>query len=159
MSDDPTTILLCFDGSPQSEHATAVAGRLFPGARAYVLYVWEPVEHIIARYSVLAPFMGEEVGQADADAAAQADRVAADGVEQAGRAGLDARPHTAELQSTVKDAVLAVAEELDVDVVVTGTRSLHGLRDVIANTLSHHLVQYSPRPVLAIPTPVADGAA
>jgi nucleotide-binding universal stress UspA family protein len=53
---------------------------------------------------------------------------------------------------------LAAADELAVDVIVTGTRSLHGLREVIANTLSHHLIQHSPLPVLAIPTPVGEDA-
>src|SRR5579862_1489375 len=54
VSHDPCTILLCYDGSPQAEHAVEAAGKLFPHARAYVLYVWEPVERIIARYAVLA---------------------------------------------------------------------------------------------------------
>jgi len=156
--DEPRTILLCFDGSSQAEHATEVAGTLFPGARTFVVYVWEPVERIIARYAALAPFMGEEVGQADAGIAAEADRVAAAGVELAARAGLDASARTAELQTTVWEAVLAVADELHANVIVTGTRSLSGLREVIANTLSHHLIQHSTRPVLAIPSPVADDA-
>jgi nucleotide-binding universal stress UspA family protein len=156
VSDESSTILLCYDGSSQADHAAEVAGRLFPGARADVLFVWEPVERIIARYSVLAPFMGEEVGAADADVAAEAARVAGAGAERARAAGLDAVAHTTELQSTVWEAVLGVAEELKADVIVTGTRSLHGLREVIANTLSHHLIQHSPRPVLAIPTPLRE---
>jgi len=151
-------VLLCYDGSPQAEHAVEVTGRLFPGARTHVLYVWEPVERIIARYAVLAPFMGEEVGAADADVAAEADRLLAEGVELASRAGLDATAHSAQLQNTVWEAVLAAAAELGADVIVTGTRSLHGLREVIANTLSHHLIQHSPRPVLAIPTQLPDDA-
>ena len=68
MSERPSTILLCYDGSTAARHAIAVAGRLFPGAHAHVLNVWEPIERIVARYSALAPFMGEEVGEADADA-------------------------------------------------------------------------------------------
>ena len=56
------TILLCFDGSDQSKHAIGVSGELFAGAQAHVLNVWEPVERIVARYAVLAPFMGEELG-------------------------------------------------------------------------------------------------
>ena len=90
MSDERRTILLCYDGSPQAEHAAAVAGRLFPGARVHVLYVWEPVERIVARYAALAPFMGEEMGAADADIEAEADKVIARGVELARGAGLDA---------------------------------------------------------------------
>ncbi len=149
-----TTILLCYDGSPQADHAAQTAGHLFSGATAHICYVWEPVERIIARYAVLAPFMGEEIGALDADAAAEAERVMAGGVELAKRGGLDALARGAQLESTVWQAVLGVAEDLQVDVIVTGTRSLHGVREVVANTLSHHLIQHSPRPVLAIPTPV-----
>ena len=95
MSDEPSTVLLCYDGSPQAEHAAEVAGRLFPGAHAHVLYVWEPVERIIARYSVLAPFMGEEVGAADADVEAEAAPVA-DGRRRAraARPASTRSPHT-----------------------------------------------------------------
>jgi len=158
VSQEPVTILLCYDGSPQSEHAADLAGRLFPGARAEVLYVWEPVERIIARYAVVAPFMGEEVGEADEDVLAEAERVVTAGAERAQRAGLAASARTAPLENTVWEAVLAAAQELGVDAVVTGTRSLHGLREVISNTLSHHLIQHSPLPVVAIPMPVEEPA-
>jgi hypothetical protein len=47
---------------------------------------------------------------------------------------------------------------LDADVIVTGTRSLHGLREVMADTLSHHLIQHSPRAVPAIPAPTPQHA-
>jgi nucleotide-binding universal stress UspA family protein len=154
VSDERCTVLLCYDGSPQSEHAAAISGKLFAGAHAEVLYVWEPIERIIARYSVLAPFMGEELGAADADAEAEATKVAAAGAEIASRGGLEAVARTAQLVTTVWEAVLATADEVGADVIVTGTRSLHGLREIVSNTLSHHLVQHSPRPVLAIPTAI-----
>ena len=130
-------ILLCFDGSDQSKHAVGVTGELFAGAQTHVLNVWEPVERIVARYAVLAPYMGEELGAAD-DSAQDA-----------------AAAHTAKLVTTVWEAVLEVAQVLDVDVIITGTRSLHGVREMVSNTLSHALIQHSPRAVLAIPTPVS----
>ena len=154
MSAESRTVLLCYDGSPQSQHAAEVAGALFPGAQAHVLHIWEPIERIVARYAVLAPFMGEELGEADASVADESSKLAAAGVAIANAAGLQATPDTAELQTTVWEAVLDVADTIDADVIITGTRSLHGLREVISNTLSHALIQHSPRPVLAIPTPV-----
>ena len=57
----------------------------------------------------------------------------------------------ASLRTTVWEAVLEVAEALDVDAIITGTRSLHGMREVLSNALSHALLQHSRRPVLAIP--------
>ncbi len=149
------TILLCFDGSDQSKHAVGVAGELFPGAQAHVLNVWEPIERIVARYAVLAPFMGEELGAADDSAQAESSATAAAGVELAAAAGLHASAHTARLVTTVWEAVLEVAAALDADVIITGTRSLHGVREIVSNTLSHSLIQHSPRAVLAIPAPVS----
>ena len=154
MSAESRTVLLCYDGSPQSQHAAQVAGALFPGAQAHVLHVWEPIERIVARYAVLAPYMGEELGEADANVAEESSKLAAAGVAIANAAGLQATPHASELQTSVWETVLDVADTIDADVIITGTRSLHGLREVISNTLSHALIQHSPRPVLAIPTPV-----
>ena len=148
-------ILLCFDGSDQSKHAVGVTGELFAGAQTHVLNVWEPVERIVARYAVLAPYMGEELGAADDSAQDAAAATAAEGVELAAAAGLHATAHTAKLVTTVWEAVLEVAQVLDVDVIITGTRSLHGVREMVSNTLSHALIQHSPRAVLAIPTPVS----
>jgi len=159
VTDESRTVLLCFDGSPQSQHAAKVAGLLFPGASAHVLNVWEPVERIVARYAVLAPFMGEELGEADNSAEEESMRTATAGAELASAAGLRATPTSARLETTVWEAVLDVAESLGVDVIITGTRSLHGLREAIANTLSHALIQHSPRPVLAIPAAVAESSA
>jgi len=159
VTDEPRNILLCYDGSPQSVHAVGVVATVFPGAHAHVLNVWEPIERIIARYAVLAPFMGEEVAAADVDAEATAKALVEAAVDQAKAAGLDATGNTAELRSTVWEAVLAAGEQLGVEVIITGTRSLHGFREAVSNTLSHALIQHSTRPVLAIPMPVEDAAA
>jgi nucleotide-binding universal stress UspA family protein len=156
VTDENATVLLCYDDSDQSKHAITIAGRLFPGAKTHVLNVWEPVERIVARYAALAPFMGEELGEADMSIGEQSAQVAAAGVELARAAGLDAAPRTESLESTVWEAVLAVAENVGADVIVTGTRSLHGVREMISNTLSHHLIQHSPVAVLAIPSPEED---
>jgi nucleotide-binding universal stress UspA family protein len=148
-------MLICFDGSDQARHAVAVAAQLFAGAQADVLHVWEPVERIVARYAVLAPFMGEELGEADASAESESMATATAGVELAQRAGLAAAAHTVRLVSTVWEAVLEAAQVTGADVIVTGTRSLHGVREMVSNTLSHSLIQHSTRPVLAIPTPLS----
>ncbi len=70
--------------------------------------------------------------------------------------GSSRRPHTAAVRTSVWEAVVYAADELDVDAIITGTRSLHGVREALSNTLSHALLQHSQRPVLAIPTPAAE---
>ena len=151
MTDDSQTILICYDGSDYATHAIAVAARLFPGAQAHVLNVWEPLERILARYAALGPYIVENVSQADTDIEGEAAGLAAAGAQLASDAGLHATPRTAPLHITVWEAVVAVADALEVDAIVTGTRSLHGVREVFSSPLTHALLQHSGRPVLAIP--------
>ena len=146
------TVLICYDGSDRAQHAIAVTATLFPGAHAHVLNVWEPLERIVARYAAIGPYLGEGIGEADAGIETDAAALAAAGAKLAEDAGMQATPHAASLRTTVWEAVVDLAEELDVDAIVTGTRSLHGVREALANTLSHALLQHSMRPVLAIPT-------
>jgi len=150
------TLLICYEGSERAGHAIAVCGELFPGAKAHVLNVWEPMERIVARYAALGPYVGDSIGQADSEISEEADAVAAAGVALATEAGLDGIPHTVAVGTSVWEAVIALADELEVDVIVTGTRSLHGVREALSNTLSHALLQRSRRAVLAVPMPAED---
>ena len=150
------SVLICYDGSERAAHAIAVTGSLFPGARAHVLNIWEPMERIVARYSALGPYLGEGIGEADTGIESEATELAEAGVKLAGDAGLVATAHTAALRTSVWEAVVYAADELDVDAIITGTRSLHGVREALSNTLSHALLQHSHRPVLAIPAPTTE---
>jgi nucleotide-binding universal stress UspA family protein len=145
------TILICYDGSDHAAHAITVAGALFPGATAKVLHVWEPVEHIIARYAVLGAYIGEEIPAADAGAEQHSGGVADEGVKLAERAGLVASGHSVALADTLSETVIEAAKDLDAGLIVTGTRGLHGPRELLVGTLSHSLLQHSGLPLLAIP--------
>lgn len=147
------SVLICYDGSDRAAHAIEVTATLFPGAQAHVLNVWEPMERIVARYSALGPYLGEGIGDADTGIQNDASELAKTGAQLAIEAGMTATAHTAPLRTAVWEAVVGAADELDVDVIVTGTRSLHGVREALSNTLSHALLQHSRRAVLAIPTP------
>jgi nucleotide-binding universal stress UspA family protein len=147
------SILICFDGSERARHAIAVTAQLFPAGHAHILNVWEPVERIVARYAALGPYFGDGVGDADSSLESEAADLAAAGAKLATDAGLAATPHTAPMRTSVWEAVIEAADELDASVIVTGTRSLHGVREMLANTLSHALLQNSKRAVLAIPSP------
>ena len=57
MNAESSTVLFCYDGSDQAQHALDVLATLFAEADTHVLYVWEPIERIVARYAALAPFM------------------------------------------------------------------------------------------------------
>jgi nucleotide-binding universal stress UspA family protein len=145
------TVLICYDGSDRAAHAIQVTATLFPGATAHVLNVWEPMERIVARYSALGAYLGDSIGDADNGISNEAEELAAAGAKLATDAGLTATAHTAPLRTSVWEAVVNAADEFDADAIITGTRSLHGVREALANTLSHALLQHSRRPVLAIP--------
>ena len=144
-------LLICYEGSDRAGHAIAVCGELFPGAQAHVLNVWEPMERIVARYSALGAYLGDSIGDADSGIATEAKELAAAGAKLATDAGLVATAQTAQIRTSVWEAVVHAADEFDADAIITGTRSLHGMREALANTLSHALLQHSRRPVLAIP--------
>src|ERR1700687_3071168 len=114
VTDESQTILICYDGSDYAAHAIAVAARLFPGAQAHVLNVWEPLERIIARYAALGPYIVENVTQADTDIEGEAAALAAAGAQLAREAGVHATPQTAPLHTTVWEAVVEVADALEV---------------------------------------------
>jgi nucleotide-binding universal stress UspA family protein len=147
----PATVLICYDGSDRAAHAIEVTAKLFPGATAHVLNIWEPMERIVARYSALGAYLGDSIVDADSGIATEAGELAAAGAKLASDAGLVATAHTAQLSTSVWEAVVHAADEFDADAIITGTRSLHGMREALANTLSHSLLQHSRRPVLAIP--------
>jgi nucleotide-binding universal stress UspA family protein len=147
------TILFCYDGSDRAKRAIKVAGLLFPGAVAKVVHVWEPVENIVARYAILAPYLGGNVAEADADVEQQSSTIAEEGAKLAQAAGFEASAYNSTLSTSVWQAIIEAAKQHDVDVIVTGTRSLHGARELLAGTLSHALLQHSTVPLLAIPTP------
>jgi nucleotide-binding universal stress UspA family protein len=153
VSDDVRKLLLCYDGSERANHAIAVTARLFPGVHVHVLNVWEPLERIVARYSALGPYFGDGVGDADAGIESESMVTAEAGAKLANEAGLQATAHTAPLRTSVWEAVVEAADVLDADAIITGTRSLHGVREVLSNTLSHALIQNSKRAVLAFPMP------
>jgi nucleotide-binding universal stress UspA family protein len=153
VSEDVRKLLLCYDGSERADHAIAVTARLFPGVHVHVLNVWEPLERIVARYSSLGPYFGDGVGDADAGIESESTVTAEAGAKLARDAGLAATPHTASLRTSVWEAVVEAADTLDADVIITGTRALRGVREVLSNTLSHALIQNSKRAVLAIPMP------
>ena len=152
----PCRVLICYDGSDRAAHAIEVTARLFPGAQAHVVNVWETMERIVARYAAIGPYLGEGVTDADTGIAAEAADLAAAGAKLASDAGMSATPHTEQLRTSVWEAVLHAADAYDADVIVTGTRSLHGVREALANTLSHALLQHSRVAVLAIPMPAED---
>lgn len=144
-------ILIAYDGSDNAGHAIAVAGQLLGrGRRAVVVHAWEPASSARARSAFYA--LGyDDTPETVRQEQARADEVAQRGLEVAHVAGFEATSHaragSGPLWSTIVDEAVA----LDPELIVLGTRGLTGVRAAVAGSVSHHVAQHAPCPVLTVP--------
>ena len=141
-------ILLCFDRSIGSCRAVEVAGALFSGRAAIVLHVWSHTGVRAGMYrtaSDSAASDGSEVEQAAMQLAEEGSRLALD-------SGLTATAviASAGFEATWR-AILGIAEQHGVELIVVGARRLPALRSLLHGSVSHGVVQHAPCPVLVVP--------
>lgn len=74
-----------------------------------------------------------------------------EGLELANSLGLHAEGRTVEVVNAVWAAIIEAADELDVDIIVTGTRGTTGLRSLLQSSVADHVLRHSHRPVLIVP--------
>ena len=143
------TILVAFDGSEDAIRAIEDAARLFPGHRAVVLNVWEPLTVAVAHhpYAALAAAPVDDDDEASVGAA----RVAERGSQIAREAGLQAEPRADPETNDVPQAILSVADEVEAEAVVLGSRGLRGVRALLGS-VSERVAQEAHRPVLIVPS-------
>jgi nucleotide-binding universal stress UspA family protein len=149
-------ILACYDGSADAQAAIDHAARLMPGAEMTVLTVWEPFQLALSRTGGMGMGVGASYpdnGDIDAATEQAAQARATDGAERATAAGFVAEPRIAVRDNGVAGAILAVADELDADAIVVGTRGLTGLRSMLLGSVSHAVLQHANRSVIVVPSP------
>lgn len=140
-------ILICYDGSVGARRAIECAGTLFPGRDAIVLHTWRPVAGIAAAYAIVP---AAAYGEGELSRAAL--KLAEEGVGLAEAAGLKPRAQIVEAaMDAVWHAILSVAEQDDVAVVVLGARGLSHLKSAVLGSISHAVAQHAHRPVLIVP--------
>lgn len=152
-------ILISYDGSADAQAAVDRAAALTPNAEATVLTVWEPFLDVLVRTCSFGDGMGVASAYVDSEAIDAASRDAAlatatTGAQRATQAGLVARPRSESLRGDVASTIVAVAAELDADVIVMGTRGLNGIKSFLLGSVSHHVTQHADRPVLVVPSPL-----
>ncbi len=140
-------ILICYDGSADSDRAIETAASLFGGRRAVVADIGPMLtaaESVAALESVIPGAAFEDL---NTDSAL---KIARAGAERARRAGFDAEAR-AELSSATWEGIVDVADEIDAAVIVLGSRGLSGIRERLNGSVSHEVAEHSRRPVLIVP--------
>ena len=147
-------LLIAYDGSDQAQEAIAFAARTFGGARATLVFAWEPA--ILGSLAVGAPVPIPE-GEIEHEEQL-AKRVVEDGAEKARALGLVAEAEAIETASAAWQTIVDAAGRHHPDIIVMGTRGLSGVRSLVLGSVSHGVAQHASHPVLIVPSgDVVDG--
>lgn len=147
-------ILLCYDGSEDAQAAVARAAKLFPDAPVTVLTVWERYVEMLTQNGfglAFAPPIADVDG-IDAAWEEQAGATARQGAELLTDAGMTAVARVEARAASVAATILAVADEIEADAIVLGTRGRGGIRSALLGSVSHAVLQHAARPVVVVPS-------
>ena len=158
----PPAALLCFDGSDDAAAAIAKAGALLAPSSAIVLTVWEPIrvwepwDPVTIASAPLGRLIAKEL-DLDQNIADIARDKAERGVELARASGFDA---TARVErGKAWEAIRDVADELDAEPIVIGSRGLGRAQSALLGSVSSAVIAHARRAVLVGPTHLAAGGA
>ncbi|GAB3947283.1 universal stress protein [Corynebacterium tapiri] len=149
-------MLIAFDGSTRARLALERAAELLKPSSVEILTAWEPVTRQTARAlgrtgmpqtTVEQEHLGSEYDEAEDYAMS----MLREGVELAQQLGLEARAHLVESSSTAPQAIVDAAKELQVDVIVLGTRGIGGVRSWFTNSTAESVVHNAGIPVFIVP--------
>jgi nucleotide-binding universal stress UspA family protein len=149
-------VLVAFDGSATAQTAVEAAARLFPGHRLVVTSVWEPglaaamaSQTDMTGIGFVAPSPDEMVrmDRAQRDHAADA---AETGARLARELGADAQAHSIAEEGKIGETLSALADELDADAIVVGSRGLGAFKAGLFGSTSRDVLGHTNRPVLVV---------
>ena len=146
------TMLVAFDGSPESRRALEYAAKLLQPRTVEILTAWEPLHRQAAR-SVSLITLGVEPEDPAHSAAL---KICQEGVELAQSLGLEARAHMVESATAVWSAIVDAADELRPDVIVTGTRGISGWKSLWQSSTADSVLHHADVPVFVVPPLVED---
>lgn len=152
------TCLIAYDGSDQSCAAIEYAARFLSVKHAYILTVWEPIHRQAARAAGMSGMMqhdwssdGSHESVQDDPAYTEAVAICTRGVELARQNGFETEPFLVESATAIWSAIVDAAEELQVDLIVSGTRALSGWKSLLQSSVSDSIIKHAGRPVLIVP--------
>jgi nucleotide-binding universal stress UspA family protein len=152
-------VMAGYDGSVAAGEAIEVAAALAPRAHVWITYLWTPPfasDALRRRLWHGTRRVDDFVAAVEREGAAEAEQVAAIGVALARSAGWQAEPLVERGYGGEGVQLAELAEKLDPDLLVLGSRGLGGARAVLGS-VSDMAVHYARCPVLVVPHPLFTG--
>lgn len=146
-------LLVGYDGSPDAAGAIELGARLLPGRDVRIAHLWaEPfaAAELRPRLSQRTQTVRQMIELLEQEAAAEAKRIAAEGVVLAEAAGWKAEPVLKRAYGAQGLELASLAEELEAEMLVVGSRGLTGPRAVLGS-VSDQAAHTSPVPTLVVP--------
>jgi nucleotide-binding universal stress UspA family protein len=156
LTETPARILVGYDGSLSAGAAIEVGASLIPRAQAWIGHLWTPPfasEALRRRLWKGTAAVNEFVDAIEREGAAEANRLAAMGVTLAVAAGWQAEALVERTYGGEGLQFTQLAEKLDPDLVLVGSRGLGGAKAVLGS-VSDMVVHYASRPVLVVAHPL-----
>ncbi len=148
------------DGSPASAEAITVGASLRPATTAWIAHLWSPPlasPELFAHLRRRARNLDELLELIEAEGGAEARRLVATGVAVARANGWSADSVVRRTYGGEGFEMAALAEQLEADVIVVGSRGLGGTQALLGS-VSDVIVHYATSPVLVVPCPLAAAA-
>jgi nucleotide-binding universal stress UspA family protein len=142
-----TKMLLATDGSEEAELATRAAIELAEntGSELHVVYV-EPLPDFMKKNGAGTPGYDRELYEKIEEEARETLRKLVWRVKVAG--GSVAEAHLR--MGVVAEEIVAFADELEVDLIIVGSRRLRRLRRALAGSISESVFRHAHRPVMVV---------
>jgi nucleotide-binding universal stress UspA family protein len=147
-----SSTLICYDGSPSSTRALEVAHRSLGQQRKILLDVWTAPERVHAdSFGFDQHDGGPSYDHLCELLERQTQEILDDGVQLAAALGIEVQTRAERSRSCVWQTILDVADELDSDLILSGTRGVTAVEIGLLGSVSSALVRHSRRPVLIVP--------
>jgi len=153
---EPKAILVAFDGSDTAQSAVETAARLFPQHRLVVASVWEPGLAVAMATTTDMTGIGyvlptpEEMATMDRAQRDHATGAAERGARIARELGANAEAYPIADEAKVGETLAALADQLDAEAIVVGSRGLGAFKAGLFGSTSRDLLGQTRRPVLVV---------
>lgn len=145
--------LVCYDGSDGSLSALHSIGDLLSPQRFVILTVWRTLADRLAATGGFGAYALDDEEQVDREEETAAREAAEDGARRARERGFEATARVEESAGPVWQTIVDVANELDAELIVCGTRGRGATQSLLLGSTSHAVLHHARRPVLIAPEP------